>query len=861
VREQADQAAGIQAARVAVEGELVAVQQQARQDRAAADRARSVASKAESRLSAAAAAVTARSAEVDRAREAAETAAAALAEVEAEQEPVAPEERADGLPELQRAFDVAREQRRAAAAALTELRKQVAQAQREHAGAVARAETLASALTAADENSGTAFLASALPGALGNAADRVTAAHHQPAVLAALGALSEGLVVADPATAAKGLQMLRERGVDRAEFVVAATGSQPAATDPPVGRSLAAAVGLSGPDAAAVARLLADFVLVADLDEAVDLVSGHGDWVAVTATGDVLARHWARGGVRDGSTRWDMRAALEAAQAGVAAASQQVQAAEAALSEGQAAERTAAAEEESARNHWQDERTRQAATSERRSQWLRRQRAARDGDEQAQQRLASLEAALAADRAAVAAAEQEQQQAAADLATVPEPDAGAEPSLIERLGELRSSETEARLGVRTLEERAEGLAQRSRTLLRSAEEEERSRERLRRQQEQRRRRAETATAVAEIASDAQQSAEHDLAEVSARRLALRQEAADRQSRLSELRNEIRDLESEVARLTDSVHRDEVARAEQRLRIEQIAEKALGDHGISAAVLTAEYGPDVLVPASPVPPGDAEDGADEPGEPYPYVRVEQERRLRAAERSLSLLGTVNPLALEEFAAAEERYTYLNEQIEDMRRTSADLQGIVKDVDARVEQVFAEAFADTAEHFERVFARLFPGGEGRLVLTDPKDLLTTGIEVEARPPGKKIKRLSLLSGGERSLTAVAFLIALFKARPSPFYVLDEVEAALDDTNLGRLIDVIEELRSSSQLIIITHQKRTMEAADALYGVTMQANGVTQVISQRLAERPGRPQSSAAPGGDAAVIDLTDAPAGGG
>jgi chromosome segregation protein len=304
-----------------------------------------------------------------------------------------------------------------------------------------------------------------------------------------------------------------------------------------------------------------------------------------------------------------------------------------------------------------------------------------------------------------------------------------------------------------------------------------------------------------------------------------------------------------------VHRDEVARAEQRLRIEQIAEKALGDHGISTDVLIAEYGPEVPVPASPVPPGDAEDGSDAEGEPYPYVRVEQERRLRAAERSLALLGTVNPLALEEFAAAEERYTYLNEQIEDMRRTSADLQGIVKDVDARVEQVFAEAFADTAKHFERVFARLFPGGEGRLVLTDPKNLLTTGVEVEARPPGKKIKRLSLLSGGERSLTAVAFLIALFKARPSPFYVLDEVEAALDDTNLGRLIDVIEELRSSSQLIIITHQKRTMEAADALYGVTMQANGVTQVISQRL---PDRQRSEPTADG---LIDLTDAAAPGG
>jgi chromosome segregation protein len=149
------------------------------------------------------------------------------------------------------------------------------------------------------------------------------------------------------------------------------------------------------------------------------------------------------------------------------------------------------------------------------------------------------------------------------------------------------------------------------------------------------------------------------------------------------------------------------------------------------------------------------------------------------------------------------------------------------------VFTSAYHDTAREFEKVFARLFPGGDGRLVLTDPGDMLSTGIEVEARPPGKKVKRLSLLSGGERSLTAVALLVAIFKARPSPFYVMDEVEAALDDTNLGRLLGILEELRESSQLIVITHQKRTMEVADALYGVTMRGDGVTSVISQRLRE----------------------------
>jgi chromosome segregation protein len=160
-------------------------------------------------------------------------------------------------------------------------------------------------------------------------------------------------------------------------------------------------------------------------------------------------------------------------------------------------------------------------------------------------------------------------------------------------------------------------------------------------------------------------------------------------------------------------------------------------------------------------------------------------------------------------------------------------VIKEVDDRVQEVFASAFEDTAREFEQIFARLFPGGEGRLVLTEPDDILATGIDFEARPPGKKVKRMSLLSGGERSLTAIAFLLAIFKARPSPFYVLDEVEAALDDTNMQRLLHIFEELRASSQLLIITHQKRTMEIADALYGISMQGDGVSTVVSQRLRE----------------------------
>lgn len=317
------------------------------------------------------------------------------------------------------------------------------------------------------------------------------------------------------------------------------------------------------------------------------------------------------------------------------------------------------------------------------------------------------------------------------------------------------------------------------------------------------------------------------------RLAAELAKQEREQALVAERNASRELKAELDKLTDSVHRGEVLGAEKRMRIEQLEVKALEELGVEPAALAAEYGPDQPVPPSPAAQGEElpEDPEHPRNRPVAYVRAEQEKRLKAAERAYQQLGKVNPLALEEFAALEERHQFLSEQLEDLKKTRADLLRVVKEVDERVEQVFTEAFRDTAREFEGVFARLFPGGEGRLVLTDPDNMLTTGLDVEARPPGKKVKRLSLLSGGERSLTAVALLVSIFKARPSPFYVMDEVEAALDDTNLQRLIGIMEELQESSQLIVITHQKRTMEVADALYGVSMQGDGVSKVISQRL------------------------------
>ncbi|CPW31361.1 chromosome partition protein Smc [Mycobacteroides abscessus] len=345
-----------------------------------------------------------------------------------------------------------------------------------------------------------------------------------------------------------------------------------------------------------------------------------------------------------------------------------------------------------------------------------------------------------------------------------------------------------------------------------------------------------ASTVAALGREVAARLEHVVAAASARRDELSATRAQHTSAIGAVRDQVRELTQAQTRLTDALHRDEVAKAQAALRIEQLSEQVLEQFGMAADDLIAEYGPHIELPPSQQEIDEYEQ-ARERGEqvsaplPMPFDRDTQERRAKRAEKDLRELGKVNPLALEEFAALEERYNFLSTQLEDVKAARKDLLDVVADVDERILQVFTEAYADVEREFKGVFSSLFPGGEGRLVLTDPNDMLTTGIEVEARPPGKKVKRLSLLSGGEKSLTAVAMLVAIFRARPSPFYVMDEVEAALDDVNLQRLIGLFEQLREKSQLIVITHQKPTMEVADALYGVSMRDDGITQVVSQRM------------------------------
>ncbi|OKK20414.1 chromosome segregation protein SMC [Streptomyces sp. CB00455] len=602
-----------------------------------------------------------------------------------------------------------------------------------------------------------------------------------------------------------------------------------------VARAGVAAASLVQGDAAAlaaVAWVLRDHLVVGTLQEAAALVARQPGAVAVTVEGDVLGAHLAHGGSAGAPSLIEVQAAVDEA------------AAELARLDGQCRELAAA--QEAARAARQDA----AARAEEAGKRRRAGEQARAGVAQQLGRLSgeAKGAAGEAERSEAAAAKAqdaleqalmdveecaEQLESAQEVPVEEEPDTSRRDRLAADGANARQTEMEARLQLRTHEERVKGLAGRADSLDRAARAEREARARAERRRARLRREAEVAAAVADGARQLLAHVEVSLGRAEAERAAAEHAKGLAERELGQARNGGRELKDELDKLTDSVHRGEVLGAEKRLRIEAVETKALEEFGMEATALVAEYGPDQPVP--PSPPAEGEDLPDDPehprNRPGSFVRAVQEKRLKAAERAYQQLGKVNPLALEEFAALEERHQFLSEQLEDLRKTRADLLQVVKEVDERVEQVFTEAYRDTARQFEGVFSRLFPGGEGRLVLTDPANMLTTGVDVEARPPGKKVKRLSLLSGGERSLTAVALLVSIFKARPSPFYVMDEVEAALDDTNLQRLIRIMEELQESSQLIVITHQKRTMEVADALYGVSMQGDGVSKVISQRL------------------------------
>jgi chromosome segregation protein len=710
---------------------------------------------------------------------------------------------------------------------LAAAKEQAQQAERDRSALIARRDALELGLNRKDGAGALLAATDRVSGLLGSVAALIDVHHgYEAAVAAALGSAADAVVVSGPDAALDAIAHLKGDDLGRAGLLV---GDAPVDDRDWPGLPAATSYAVDVVDApgnlrGSLARLLHKVAVVEDLDAARALVRDLPDVTAVTREGDVIGSHFASGGSSSQPSLIEIQAAVDEAAAQLQEASATTERLGFEISRLEAQRHDAVKRVDVALAQLHESDATLAAIAEELGQYGSQARAARGEAERLERAITAAQEARDKDLAGLA--DLEARLATAQDAPDEEPDTSAREQLAEAAKQARQGEMDARLSLRTAEERARALNGRADSLLRAAQAERESRARAAERRERLLREGRAATAVAAATRVVLRRLERSVMLAADDRAAVEESRQGAEQQLMAVRTRLRDLGREHDELVSSVHRDEMARTQQRMRIEQIEERALEELGLDADGLVSDYGPETLVPFF----GEVEDGQEAP-EPVPFVREDQQKRLRAAERQLAMLGRVNPLALEEFSAMEERHKFLTEQLEDLKRTRKDLLDIVREVDQRVEQVFTEAYRDVEKAFDQTFARLFPGGEGRLVLTDPSDMLATGVEVEARPPGKKVKRLSLLSGGERSLVAVAFLVALFKARPSPFYILDEVEAALDDTNLGRLLEIYEELRENSQLLVITHQKRTMEVGDALYGVTMRGDGVSAVISQRL------------------------------
>ena len=738
-----------------------------------------------------------------------------------------------------RAHAVASARRDAARARVDELLGVEREARADRARWEARRDALEQLLAPED---GTAELLGR-PGVLGQVAPLLhVTPGFEDAVAAALAPFADAVVVDSLARGLGELDAARAAG--RSLRLVVASGSSDvsgSSDDPADGTGGAARADLpegamwladvvTCEGAAAPLASLLDGVVACPLEVAAAALDVPGVRAVVTSGGDVL-RSWSVEGGRQASSVLSVRADYEEACA-------QAEAAQARMAE--------VSEQLSEANAHLDRRIREANDALKALREEDAQRA-KEAQELARAQSAAQAARAEAERAhdvARRADEQvtwarEQDVAArarldgADTVGPPESleDAQARADAASRAArEARDGENQARLALRSLEEQSRRAASRARSLRQGAAAEREERARYAQREAARKTELATASDVEAAARVALEAAERALSRAAAERDRLSERRSQVSQEVSDARRALDRLSAELSEATASAHQGQIAAEQTRLRVEDLQRRALEELSLEPEQLLAEFGPQMLVPMLPLDPDQVEKAA--AAEPSAYVRAEQERALAKAQKDLEKLGRVNPLALEEHEALASRHKFLVDQVQDLKASKADLLRIVQDVDRLVEEAFASAFAETREQFEHVFGVLFPGGQGDLVLTDPDDMLSTGIEIEARPAGKKVKRLSLLSGGERSLAAIAFLVAIFKARPSPFYVMDEVEAALDDMNLTRLLAIFKELQETSQLIVITHQKRTMEIADVLYGVTMR-DGVTTVVSQRLAD----------------------------
>ncbi|QNO38205.1 chromosome segregation protein SMC [Protaetiibacter sp. SSC-01] len=721
------------------------------------------------------------------------------------------------------------------------LREELHTAERERDALAART----SALTMATDQQDGSQQIIGLGGIRGLVAEHIKVeAGYEAAIAAALGSLADAVLADTWETGVAALGHAREASAGRVEIVVADAAAPADPTGLPAGVRSAASL-VTGPNG--IRGVLAGVVVADDIEAARaawPALAKLGGITVITRDGDVLAEHVLRGGSGAGRSRIELLAERDAAEQRLVGVTTTIERLAHELAEHREKLDLARIDLVQAQTALKEFETRLAE----RSEALGRSRVQLEAAAAESERLAEAMGGLGEQ---VAAAEAGLEKAVAERdahAATPRPmlDVSARDGMLADLENARAIEVAARVELETARERVRAAREQADQLQRRLDAERAAAEEAARLAVIRRHQIDAAQGVIEALPAVLDTADRSVAEARVALAAAEAERAKQNEELSELRRNEAVLRERLAALNENVHGLEMQAYEKKLHLSSLLERAADELGLVEDVLVAEYGPEVPVPVDePVASAAASDGAEgEEGDDAerevrtePFDRAKQKTRLERAERKYAQLGRVNPLALEEFAALEQRHKFLTEQLADLTATRKDLLTIIEEIDEKMQDIFAAAFADTKAAFDEVFPLLFPGGTGSLHLTNPDDMLTTGIEVTVKPAGKKIERLSLLSGGERSLAAVALLFAIFTARPSPFYILDEVEAALDDANLGRLLTVIERLRENSQLIVITHQKRTMEIADALYGVSMRQDGVSAVVGQRVATEAER------------------------
>jgi chromosome segregation protein len=707
-----------------------------------------------------------------------------------------------------------------AASRIESLRDQLHEAEREKDALAGKRSALN--LTLEQKDGASSLTQAQLRGIRGLVANhmRIESGFEQ-AIAAALGSLADALVAEDMESGLSALEHLKRTDGGRVEIIIADVDirSEISLGNQIAGAKLASEV-VSAPDG--ILKLLSTVVIVDDLDAARNYFRSSGeDRQVITKQGDVLTRAVLRGGSSSKPSKVELVAERDAAEAALSRLSARIETISSELAQAKSNE---LASKNSAKQALAELNEQDAKLASQAEQLGR----IRVQVEALQSELDRLTTVADANEQAISLALQELEDAKSRLRDFenlgrPEQELSDRDRLVEALEKERSKELEIRVELGAATERLRVETERSENLTNQLDSSRAAVELAIASAKSRTSQLRSAKEVLKLLPVLIENVSQSSNKAKSEYTLLDQERTDQFEELTKVRGDIASIQQKLSDLTQSVHDIELQNHEKRLNLANLVTRAQEELGLDEPTLLSEYGPDQLIPSS-----------DEEKEPEVFNRETQMQRLKDAEKLLEKLGRVNPLALEEFAALEQRHKFLTDQLQDLTETRKDLIKIIGDLDEKMQGIFNDAFQDTKKAFEKVFPVLFPGGTGSIFLTDPDNLLTTGLEVNVKPAGKKIERLSLLSGGERSLAAVALMVSIFKARPSPFYVMDEVEAALDDANLGRLLSLFEDLRINSQLIIITHQKRTMEIADALYGVSMKADGISAVVGQRLREK---------------------------